>query len=237
MWIVVRVHKDKAFKALDMLAEGRTVREIAKEVGLSFTQLKELREVLPLYVEVRELEEKLRDIREDYLSKLRELQELEDEKKRLQDEVDSLRRERHRLQQEIEPLRAERDRLENEIDRVLNEGITDFHKGLLGVLDRLKLYKMVIDECLGILKDVTEGDWLVHEIYLPLYRKIVRIGDKVVSVEDVKPGYTCVRDDSREVFDKVREIIRNLWRSLEYMSGRLSEAISRTEAGLQKIRM
>ena len=40
---MVRVHRDKLFKALDMLANGKTTREVANEKGLSFTQLKEIR--------------------------------------------------------------------------------------------------------------------------------------------------------------------------------------------------
>ena len=36
--------KELLFKALDMLANGKTAREVAKETGLSFTQLKEIRE-------------------------------------------------------------------------------------------------------------------------------------------------------------------------------------------------
>jgi len=56
---MVRVHKDKLFKTLDMLANGKTARGVAKETGLSFTQLKEIRESLPLYVEAGEFEESI----------------------------------------------------------------------------------------------------------------------------------------------------------------------------------
>ena len=49
-----------------MLANGKTVREATRETRLSFTQLKEIRETSPLYVEVKELERKFLNIKGEY---------------------------------------------------------------------------------------------------------------------------------------------------------------------------
>jgi hypothetical protein len=38
----VRIHRDKALKALEIMASGGTIREAQRATGLSFTQLKEL---------------------------------------------------------------------------------------------------------------------------------------------------------------------------------------------------
>ena len=230
---MVRVHRDKVFRALDMLAEGRTVREVAKDVSLSFTQLRELREVLPLYVEVRELEERLRSIREDYLSKLREVEELEEVRKALLNEVNALKRERYKLQREIEALRSEKERLNNEIRRVLDEGERSLREGVLGILNRLVEVKEVIDQCLKMSEDIIKAGWLIHETYTP-YRKVVRIRDKVLAVEYVKPGYTCVRDDAMEVFNKLSRTLKDLRNALKAMDRELEEVINRVKAKLHR---
>jgi len=53
---MVGVHRDKAFRALNIMACRGTVRKAQRVTRLGFTQLKELREVLPVYIEVKDLE-------------------------------------------------------------------------------------------------------------------------------------------------------------------------------------
>jgi len=102
---MVKAHRDKLFRALDMIAEDKTTREIAKEMELSFTQLKEIKEVLPLYVEIKELEKKLLELKDEYVaSKV---------VKNLKKRVDELRREEE-LESEINRLRRRKELLEEE---------------------------------------------------------------------------------------------------------------------------
>ena len=68
-----------------MLANGKTVREVSLETGLSFTQfIKELQKILPLYVEVKDLERKLLELKDEYSVKIKRYEELKREVEQLE---------------------------------------------------------------------------------------------------------------------------------------------------------
>ncbi|GBF09725.1 hypothetical protein apy_14500 [Aeropyrum pernix] len=102
---MVRIHRDKALKALETMASGGTVREAQRATSLSFTQLKELSRILPLYVDVKELEEVLVKLREKYNLKIKEFEELKKS-------IEKLGEERRRLSREIRRLKHEKELLE-----------------------------------------------------------------------------------------------------------------------------
>jgi len=54
----VRVHKQKYERAVELLKEGKSPKEIAKKVGLSIKQILEIAELHDIYVDLDELKKK-----------------------------------------------------------------------------------------------------------------------------------------------------------------------------------
>jgi len=214
---VVHVHRDKLFSALEMLADGRTVREVARETGLSFTQLKEIREVLPLYVEVKELEKKLLELRDEYNQKIKEFE-------ATQRDVEKLKRERQELEREVQRIKREKEELERKLGELMQHSDELLKSVNEAVKNKLLWAKNVVD---GILAMLTRDKrpWLIHEV-LPPIKRIDEVGG---ITEWIRPGYTCIRDDTREVFNTVSEARKKLKRSLEELSKAISEAIAKIE--------
>ena len=73
----MRVHKEKYKKAVEMLIQGKSYREIAKRLGLSISQISEIAKGLDLYVDLREERRKLR----------REIRKLKSQKEQLEKEI------------------------------------------------------------------------------------------------------------------------------------------------------
>jgi len=201
-----------------MLADGRSIRDVAKETGLSFTQLKEIREVLPLYVEVRELEEKLPELRDEYSSRIKEFE-------GLQRDVERLKRERERLEEEVRRLKHEKERLEEEMEELECHSEEALRDIMEGVKSRLLWAKSIVDGILGELGRLRDA-WLIHDALL----LIKRIDTSRGIIGWVRPGYTCISDDVREAFEKIGEAYEKLRHSLEKLSKELSEALARIEA-------
>ncbi|RLG83525.1 MAG: hypothetical protein DRO40_04340 [Thermoprotei archaeon] len=92
-----------------MLANGKTTKEVARETGSCSTKLKKIREGLPLYVEVRELKEKLLKLKDEYDLKILNI---ETKYAKLRDRRDSLTKELEFLQRGVERIREEKIKLE-----------------------------------------------------------------------------------------------------------------------------
>jgi len=70
-----------------------------------------------------------------------------------------------------------------------------------------------------------ERPWLIHEV-LPSIRKI----DEIRGITEwIRPGYMCIRDDTREIFNTVSEAHKRLKRGLEELSKGTTEAIAKIE--------
>ncbi|RLI86706.1 MAG: hypothetical protein DRO98_05030 [Archaeoglobales archaeon] len=54
----MRVHKQKYERAVELLKEGKSPKEIAKKVGLSIKQILEIAELHDIYVDLDELKKK-----------------------------------------------------------------------------------------------------------------------------------------------------------------------------------
>jgi len=151
VWSMVCVHRDKLFKALDMLASGKTTREVAKETGLSFTQLKDIRKTLPKYVEVKEFEEKFleptlkiyKELKE-HVSKLKiECTMLEHKKLKLKHDIEILERERNLLEQKLRDLKNSAQEVLGSIRLNLLNTLRESHREVIRVLEntRLSIYE------------------------------------------------------------------------------------------------
>ncbi len=73
----MRVHKRKYKKAVEMLKQGKSYREIAKQLGLSISQISEIAKNMDIYVDLSEERRKLR----------REIRELKRQKAELEKEI------------------------------------------------------------------------------------------------------------------------------------------------------
>jgi len=50
----MRIHKEKYKKVVKMLEEGKSYREISRELGLSFSQIREISRNMGIYVNLEE---------------------------------------------------------------------------------------------------------------------------------------------------------------------------------------
>jgi DNA repair exonuclease SbcCD ATPase subunit len=89
----MHIHKDKLEKALAMLGEGKSTREVAKTVGLSFSQLKQVARLSGVYVEVKEYGRRLERLRSERKAELERLERLDELIRRRETEVKSLQAE------------------------------------------------------------------------------------------------------------------------------------------------
>jgi len=171
---LVRVHRDKLFRALDMLANGKTAREVSRETGLSFTQLKEIREVLPLYVEVRELEKKLLEVKDEYEDLLRKYHSLSIKVDKLRREVKDLTEVKSKLEKELMTLKKNRDKLEEKLRELENASrnvVEDLRRQLLDKFERmLGLIDSILKETKLIIQRTPKGIYAHLTIFMPSYR-------------------------------------------------------------------
>jgi len=92
----MRIHRDKLERALRLMAQGKSTREVAKETGLSFGQLKKIREVSDVYVEVETYKKRLEKLREEKLPGIKGLENLDSEIKAREERVRMLKEAEHR---------------------------------------------------------------------------------------------------------------------------------------------
>jgi len=119
----MHIHKDKLEAALKLMGEGRSTRDVARQVGLSFKQLKYVRRLSGVYVDVEEYGRRLERLREERKAELQRLEHL-----------DELVRRRSR---EVEELEAKADEV---LESVRGEvrALLSFTEGLTVALSRVK---------------------------------------------------------------------------------------------------
>ena len=159
--ISMRVHKEKYKKAVEMLIQGKSYREIAKRLGLSISQISEIAKGLDLYIDLREERRKLgRKIRElksqreqlekeiaekrEVISALEECFEKLSLVKKLTEKIyDNI------LEGKAEPLKskAERDFYESELIKELTRRIEEFNRAYVRL--ELENYAEKLREVLG----------------------------------------------------------------------------------------
>lgn len=75
----VFIPKEKLAKAMQMLSEGMTTREVSKALRLNFNQLKYIRKLMGIYVDVQEYEKQLVKLREEKRAEIQRLNGIEAE--------------------------------------------------------------------------------------------------------------------------------------------------------------
>jgi len=219
---MVRIDKDKAFKALDVMASGGSVREAQKATGLSFTQLKELKEVLPLYVEVRELEGKLLKLKEDYEAKLKEYRSLSMKVSRLRREVKKLVEVKSELKEAIKTLEMNRNALEGklkELEVSSREAVESIRKQLLGILEEeLNLIDTMIKETKTVIEYTPEGAYAYLIVLMPPYK-----------LREVVKEIVKEHGSHREVISEVRSVREIVFHALVNPDTKIEDVIKRFE--------
>ena len=120
------IHKDKLEKALALLAEGKSTREVSKLVGLNFTQLQYVRRLTGLYIDIKAYEDELKRLREERRAELERLRRLDELIKRKTQEVE-------------------------EVEHKVNEVLSFFREeveAFLGFIENLKAVLERVKECL-----------------------------------------------------------------------------------------
>jgi hypothetical protein len=117
------IHRDKLEAALKLMEEGRSTRDVARQVGLSFKQLKYVRRLSGVYVDVKEYGRRLERLREERKAELQRLERL--------DELVGLR------SWEVEELEARADEV---LESVRGEvrALLSFAEGLTAALSRVR---------------------------------------------------------------------------------------------------
>lgn len=90
MRVKCSIHKEKLERALELLAQGRNTREVSRETGLSFSQLKHVRKLTGAYVDVKTYEQKLKRLRTEKRDELERLERLDEEVKHKEGELKRL---------------------------------------------------------------------------------------------------------------------------------------------------
>jgi transposase-like protein len=119
----MHIHKDKLEAALKLMEEGRSTRDVARQVGLNFKQLKYVRRLSGVYVDVKEYGRRLERLREERRAELQRLEHL-----------DELVRQRS---WEVEELEAKADEI---LESVRGEvrAFLSFVEGLTAALSRVR---------------------------------------------------------------------------------------------------
>ncbi|USH00447.1 helix-turn-helix domain-containing protein [Thermococcus argininiproducens] len=110
----MRVHKEKYKKAVKMLEEGKSYREISKELGLSFSQIRDISRNMGIYVDLEERKRELRRLK-------REIKKLERYKAQLEKEIEKKRSIIEGLEEAVEEL--------NSIDKLVEDILHKFYMG------------------------------------------------------------------------------------------------------------
>jgi hypothetical protein len=98
------------------MAEGKNTRQIAKETGLSFKQLREVAKICGVYVEVEAYQRELERLKREKHSELEKLKRLDEDVRRLE-----------RLKEEI-----------GRSCRIIDEAYSSIVDGLIGMVERVK---------------------------------------------------------------------------------------------------
>ena len=137
---------------------------------------------------------------------LKTVKTLKEEKKRLKNEANKLRREKLTVEEELKGIRQQRDKY-----------VRGIKEELRSILIR---YMRQVDSILTELRGIGEK-WLIHES-LPAFRS---------GTTWVKPGYSCIRDDTHEVFDRVIDTYDKLKRGFEELRLKLLKLLDNVEKG------
>jgi DNA-binding transcriptional MerR regulator len=117
------IHKDKLEAALKLMEEGRSTRDVARQTGLSFKQLKYVRRLSGMYVDVKEYGRRLERLREERRAELERLEHL--------DELVRLR------SREVEELEAKADEILESVREEVRAFLS-FTEGLTAALSRIE---------------------------------------------------------------------------------------------------
>jgi len=102
----MRIHKTKYNKVVEMLKQGYSYKQIAKEVGVSISQITEVAKIYDLYIETNEIREKIEKIKKSKEKELRNLQNLTKIIESLKLEIRNLEKRKQSLQNEIRNLES-----------------------------------------------------------------------------------------------------------------------------------